>query len=213
MKSNFDYCLPKFLRHEGGYVDHPRDPGGATNMGVTIANFRRYVKRNGTKADLRRITREQVAKVFKAHYWDKVKGDALPSGVDYAVADFAINSGPSRAAKYLQAVVGVKQDGKIGPATLTAVDAMDPATIVKRLCANRLAFMKRLRIWSTFGRGWKRRVDEVRRESLKMIKTRQKIEPAKRQKVTEESKPKIQPSKTLLDVIIVLFKAIFGGKK
>ena len=213
MADNFMYCLPKFLRHEGGYVDHPRDPGGATNMGVTIANFRRYVKRNGTKADLRRITREQVAKVFKAHYWDKVKGDALPSGVDYAVADFAINSGPRRAAKYLQAVVGVKQDGKIGPATLTAVDAMNPATIVKRLCANRLAFMKRLRIWSTFRRGWKRRVDEVRRESLKMIKSRPALPSNKRSKITPESKPKIQPNRTLLDVIIDVIAAIFGGKK
>lgn len=169
MLENFNRALPKFLAHEGGFVNHPNDPGGATNMGVTIANFRRYVKRGGTVDDLKNITKEQVATVFKRHYWDKVRGDDLPSGVDYCVADFAINSGPSRAAKYLQWAVGVTQDGVIGPKTLAAVNKADARAIIKFVCDERLAFMKRIknrktgkRLWDTFGKGWQRRVDEVR---------------------------------------------------
>lgn len=165
MRENFKRAMPKFLAHEGGYVNHPNDPGGATNMGVTIANYRRYVKRNGTVSDLKNITKEEVATVFKRHYWDKVKGDDLPSGVDYCVADFAINSGPSRAAKYLQKAVGVAQDGVIGPKTLAAVNKADPRKVINTICDERLAFMKRIKggsLWKTFGKGWQRRVDEVR---------------------------------------------------
>lgn len=165
MESNFKKALPKFLAHEGGFVNHPSDPGGATNMGVTIANYRRYVKRGGTVADLKNITKEQVATVFKRHYWDKVKADDLPSGVDYCVADFAINSGPSRAAKYLQKAVGAAQDGVIGPKTLAAVSDADPRKVINTVCDERLAFMKRIKggqLWKTFGKGWSRRVSDVR---------------------------------------------------
>lgn len=180
MDRNFERALPLFLKHEGGFVNHPDDPGGATNKGVTIGTYRRYINRNGTVADLRRITDAQVAKVYKRQYWDRVKGDNLPSGVDYAVADFAINSGPSRAAKYLQGVVGVAQDGKIGPQTLAAVRKMTPVNIIKRLCANRLAFMKRIRggtLWRTFGRGWQRRVDDVERVALRWAEERPQSAP------------------------------------
>ena len=98
-------------------------------------------------------------------------GDELPSGLNYAVFDFGVNSGPSRAAKYLQALVGVSQDGKIGPQTIGAVWSKDPSDLINRLCDNRLGFMKRIRggkLWKTFGRGWSRRVSEVRSKSLKM---------------------------------------------
>src|SRR5690606_33792979 len=120
MDRNFKRALSLVLKHEGGWADHPSDPGGATMKGVTIGTFRRYVKPNATKDDLRRITDEQVATVYRKHYWNAVRADDLPAGADYAVFDFAVNSGPSRAAKYLQAVLGVAQDGKIGPQTLAA---------------------------------------------------------------------------------------------
>ncbi len=168
--NNFDRAISLFLKHEGGYVDHPRDPGGATNKGITLRTFRRFIKPNGTKSDLKNLTTEQAAVVYKRQYWDAVLGDWLPDGVDYAVVDFAINSGPGRAAKYLQRVVGVTQDGRIGPQTLAAVRAKDPQEIVRDLCAARLAFMKRIqggRLWQTFGRGWQRRVDNVRKTALR----------------------------------------------
>src|SRR5690554_5603848 len=115
MEANFREALPLVLKHEGGFVNHPSDPGGATNKGITIENYRRYVKKNGTVADLKAITDEEVAKVYKLFYWDAVKGDDLPGGVDYAVFDFAVNGGPGRAIKFLQRIAGVTQDGAIGP--------------------------------------------------------------------------------------------------
>lgn len=169
MHSNAKASIEKILRHEGGFVDHPDDPGGATNKGITIATFRRYIKPNGTVADLRALTTEQAVMVYKRQYWDRVSADDLPSGVDYAVADFAVNSGPARAAKYLQAIVGVFQDGTIGPTTLAAVRRMDALLVINRLCDDRLAFMKRIqggKLWNTFGRGWGRRVAEVRAVSI-----------------------------------------------
>jgi len=164
--SNFQRALSRVLKHEGGYVDHPKDPGGATNKGVTIATFRRYVKPNGTKADLRAITGEQVATVYYKHYWAAVHGAELPAGVDYAVFDLAVNSGPSRAARFLQRVVGVAQDGRIGPATLAAVRKTDATELIARLCDARLTWLKTLKTWPTFGKGWERRVTDVRHDAI-----------------------------------------------
>lgn len=168
MDRNFARALTLVLRHEGGFVNHPNDPGGATNKGVTLATFRRYVKPNGTIEDLKRITDEQVATVYRRHYWDAVLGAELPDGVDYAVFDFAVNSGVSRAARYLQAVVGATQDGVIGPATIKAARSAGPTEVIQDLCDRRLAFLKGLKTWPTFGRGWSSRVAEVRAEALKM---------------------------------------------
>lgn len=168
MDRNFARALKLVLRHEGGFVNHPDDPGGATNKGVTIGTFRRYVNPKGTVEDVKRITDEQVATVYRRHYWDAVLGAELPDGVDYAVFDFAVNSGVSRAARYLQAVVGTTQDGVIGPATIRAVRGVASAKIVQELCDRRLAFLKGLKTWPTFGKGWSNRVAEVRAEALKM---------------------------------------------
>jgi lysozyme family protein len=172
MKHNADMAIRKILEDEGGYVNHPDDPGGATNKGITIATFRRYIKRDGTIADLKALTTQQAVDVYKAQYWDAVRADDLPSGVDYTVADFAVNSGPSRAAKYLQAALGVTQDGAIGPQTIAAAQAADPKALIRKINADRLAFMKRIqggKLWKTFGRGWQRRVDAVQSTSLALV--------------------------------------------
>lgn len=178
MDRNFKSCLTEVLKHEGGWSDHPNDPGGATMKGVTLANFRKFVKPNATKDDLRKITDAQIQTVYRRFYWDAVNGAELPDGIDMAVFDFAVNSGPSRAAQYLQKVVGVNQDGKIGPATIKACRDILPAGVINRLCDDRLAFMKRAKgsagaskgklLWPTFGKGWQRRVDGVRSFSLKL---------------------------------------------
>lgn len=170
MDRNFERALSLVLRHEGGFVDHPSDPGGATNKGITIATMRRYVNRHATVDDLKRITGAQVAKVYRKHYWDKVKADDLPSGLDYAAFDFAVNSGPTRSAKFLQRVLGVKRDGVIGPVTLAAARSRDVTAAINQLCDDRMDFLQRLRIWPTFKNGWTRRVAEVRSVSLDMAK-------------------------------------------
>lgn len=168
MDRNFARSLALVLKSEGDWSDHPSDPGGATMKGVTLANFRRYVKADATKNDLRHITDAQVATVYRRFYWDAVAGAELPDGVDYATFDFAVNSGPSRAAKYLQGVLGTVQDGRIGPATVKAAGARPAAHTVNALCDARLAFLKRLGTWPTFGKGWNSRVSSVRAASLAM---------------------------------------------
>ncbi|MGY2995441.1 glycoside hydrolase family 108 protein [Mesorhizobium sp. URHB0026] len=168
MDRNFARALALVLKSEGGWSDNPKDPGGATMNGVTLANFRRYVQANGTKDDLRHITDEQLATCYKRFYWDAVNASALPDGVDYAVFDFAVNSGPGRAAKYLQMTVGAPQDGQIGSATLQALKARPTSAIINSLCDLRLAFLKRLPTWDTFGKGWSDRVRSVRLAALLM---------------------------------------------
>lgn len=159
-------CIPRILKHEGGYVNHPNDPGGPTNKGITLATFRRYLKRNGTIDDLKALTTEQATAVYKAQYWDAVSADLLPVGVDYAVADYAVNSGPARAAKVLQGVLGVAQDGKIGPATLRAANAVDPRATIDDITAERMTFLRRLKTWPTFGKGWTARVNGVHADAM-----------------------------------------------
>lgn len=169
MQHNFARSLALVLAHEGGYSNHPKDPGSHTNKGITIATFRKWVKRNGTVEDLKNISNADVAKIYRKHYWDQVRGDDLPSGVDYAVFDYAVNSGPRRAIKALQSVIGAKVDGIIGPETMGQVSAMGAATIVGKLCDERMAFLQRLEIWPTFKNGWTSRVAGVREDAMHMI--------------------------------------------
>ncbi|RWH41180.1 MAG: hypothetical protein E5X22_03355 [Mesorhizobium sp.] len=173
MDRNFAGSLALVLKSEGGWSDNAADPGGATMKGVTLANFRRFVKADATKADLKKISDEQVATVYRRFYWDAVAGAELPDGVDYAVFDFAVNSGPSRAAKYLQAACGVcvVQDGRIGPATLAAVRAKPAGVLIDTICNARLKFLERLPTWPTFGKGWQRRVVAVRIQAMLMTTT------------------------------------------
>lgn len=206
MNKNFQQALEKVLKHEGGFVNHPADPGGATNKGITLATYRRYIKKNGTVDDLKTLTIEQAGKVYKAQYWDKVRGDDLPSGLDYAVFDFAVNSGPAKAAKELQKALGVTQDGIIGPITLEAARAANTKFLIDRLCDNRLAFLKRLKTWPTFGKGWDRRVAEVRATSKLMVE-------APRAVPTPQPRPEVPANNSLLRSIMTILKLIFGGKK
>lgn len=169
MQENFEEALRAVLVHEGGYVNHPKDPGGATNKGITHRTYAAWLRMNGKpQKNVRDITSAEVAAIYREQYWNAIYGDQLPSGVDYAVFDFAVNSGPSRAAKFLQRVVGVADDGFIGQETLAATHALSAREVVKDLCAARLAWLKRLSHWSTFGRGWERRVNEVKAKGMRL---------------------------------------------
>ncbi len=169
MDGNFDRALAEVLKHEGGFVNHPDDPGGATNRGITIAVYRKWIDKDGTANDLKKISTAVVAHIYRKHYWNAVRGDDLPPGVDYAVFDFAVNSGVSRASKFLQAILKVPQDGKIGPVTIAAVNDGVPDALINQYCDRRLAFLKALRTWATFGRGWGKRVADVRAVALRMV--------------------------------------------
>lgn len=168
MQNNFLQCLAFVLKSEGGYVNHPADPGGRTNLGVTQKVWEEWVGHPVTEADMRALSPNDVAPMYKAKYWDLVKGDMLPSGVDYAVFDVAVNSGVGRAAKLLQRAAGVAPDGAIGPATLAAVAECDPKELTFSICRARQSFLESLPTFATFGKGWTRRVSEVQSAALAM---------------------------------------------
>ena len=169
MKDNFQKALAAVLVHEGGFVNHPQDPGGMTNLGCTKTVWEEHCGHPVDEKAMRALTPADVAPLYKRKYWDKVQGDELPSGVDYLVFDAAINSGPGRAAKWLQACVGVEPDGGIGPKTLAAVRACNPKQLVEDYTKRRLSFLMDLPTWDTFGRGWTRRVNEVEDVGLKLL--------------------------------------------
>lgn len=169
MRENLETALKHVLVHEGGFVNHPKDPGGATNRGVTQRVYDAYRDRQGqSRRSVRAITAEEVADIYKRQYWDAIRGDDLPSGLDYAVFDYAVNSGPRRAAQDLQRELGVAVDGVIGNVTLAGVAKADVYDLIDRLCARRMRFLKGLKHWRTFGKGWTRRVTDVAEIAMAM---------------------------------------------
>ena len=169
MKSNYDKCLETILHHEGGYVNHPKDPGGETNLGVTK---RVYQEHGGTK-DMKDLLVEDVAPIYKKGYWDKMKGDDLPGGLDLCVFDFGVNAGPGRAAKFLQSMIGTTVDGGIGPNTLAKVEEYvrenGEHETVKKYQEMRQKYYEQLSTFATFGKGWTRRVEETTKLALDII--------------------------------------------
>ena len=168
MKDNFDTSLEMLLKHEGGFVDHPKDPGGMTNLGVTKAVYEKVMGREVTEQEMRDLTAEDVGPIYKALYWDKCSCDTLPPGVDWAVFDWAVNSGPSRASKALQRAVGASPDGAIGPKTLAQVQNTQPHEIIEMMTQEREIFYRALSTFDTFGKGWLRRNNETREAALEM---------------------------------------------
>ena len=169
VQDNFEQCLALVLKHEGGFVNHPKDPGGMTNLGVTKRVWEEWVGHPVDEAAMRALGPQDVAPLYKKNYWDKIRGDDLPSGVDYACFDLAVNSGVGRAAKFLQQAVGVSADGVIGPATLDAVEKANPRDLATEICDLRLNFLQSLPTFATFGKGWSRRVSEVEESAFKMV--------------------------------------------
>lgn len=171
-KERFARSLTALLRHEGGYVDHPRDPGGATNLGITLGTARAWrldIDGDGDvdKADVRLLTPETAAPVYRQGYWLKCRCDQLPAGVDYMIFDLAVNSGTSRAIRYLQRAAGVTEDGLIGPVTLAAVGRVGALELVERLGDLREVFFRSLKTFPVFGRGWMRRLAEVEATAIR----------------------------------------------
>lgn len=169
MKQNYDAALAAVLRSEGGYSNDPRDPGGATNKGVTQAVYDDYRRKLGSPSrSVKLITPAEIAGIYKNRYWDAVRGDDLPAGVDYAVFDLAVNSGVSRASRFLQDVSCVNADGNIGPVTIAAT-THNPKHIVEALMDKRLNFLRTLGTFDHFGKGWTNRCNEVRARALEMV--------------------------------------------
>lgn len=162
MRSNFTPSLALVLQHEGGFVDHPKDPGGATNKGVTQRVYDDWRESQRLpKRSVAQINGYEVGAIYRNLYWDACRCDDLPAGVDYCIFDFAVNSGRDRAARYLQRAMLILEDGHIGPVTIEAANEWSAPALIDKVCALRLDFLKHLKIFDTFGRGWTRRVEEV----------------------------------------------------
>lgn len=170
-QANFEICLEHVFRFEGGYVDHPLDPGGATKYGITRATLSRWRGRPVAKAEVMALTRADAAAIYRANYWDAVAGDELPAGLDLALFDYAVNSGPGRAIRTLQALHGVRADGIIGPVTRAAIAGAPVPVQIRTLCRARRGFLGRLPTWATFGRGWSNRVAMVEKAALALAAT------------------------------------------
>ena len=168
MKNNFDKCLHMLLEHEGGYVNNVHDKGGMTNLGVTKRVYDKWIDRESTEQEMRDLTPDDVAPIYKKNYWDRVKADQLPSGLDWACFDWAVNSGSGRPAKAVQRAVGATQDGAIGNQTLGLVAEKDPKFIIDYVYTVRQAFYESLDDYKHFGRGWSRRNTETLHQAMKM---------------------------------------------
>lgn len=201
----FDICLAETLRWESGepqipggairkgkwsYADDPHDPGGPTMVGVIQRVYDAWRRNQGlAPRPVRGIEDHEVRAIYRDQYWSPVRGDDLPAGVDLCVFDFAVNSGVGRAIRYLQRAVGVTPDGHLGEATMAAVRATDPVTLVGRLMADRTQFVRGIRHYWRFGKGWERRLAGIGREALAMAAPGGRALP-----VTEVATPSIEPA-------------------
>lgn len=166
--ANFNTIMAHEFAFEGGYVDHPKDPGGATNMGITIGALSDFLGRPASKAEVKALTKAQAAEIFRGRYWNHIRGDDLPGGVDLMTMDGAVNSGVSRGVRWLQSAIGVAQDGRAGPQTIATARAANAPQTVRKMAKARMSFLQGLRTWNTFGRGWSVRVAKTEALALKL---------------------------------------------
>jgi lysozyme family protein len=169
MRENFGVAFNSMIKHEGGFVNHPKDPGGMTNLGVTKKVWDDWTGGNADEQEMRSLTPDKVAPLYKKRYWDAIKGDDLPSGIDLCVFDCAVNSGVSRAVRILQRILGVKDDGVIGPVTISAVTAIPVDDLIERYSEERQDFLESLPTFSVFGKGWTTRVSQVETQSKAIV--------------------------------------------
>lgn len=169
-QNNFANCLAFTLKEEGGYSNDPHDPGGATMEGVTQAEYDAWRVAHGqSKQPVRQIAEDEMKAIYLAQYWNQVRGDTLPAGVDLTEFDYGVNSGPTTAVEALQQALGVAVDGHFGVLTADALSTADPATLIKKITDERLTFLKALRNFKYFGTGWTRRVARIEAESIAMV--------------------------------------------
>ena len=177
MNENFEQSFNLVIKSEGGFTNDQRDSGnhlpdgrqGSTMLGCTQANWEAYVGHKVTQDDMKKLTKEDVKPLYKKNYWDAVSGDLLPSGLDYAAFDFAINAGPGASRKMIQRALGVVADGSIGPNTLAAIQKADAKELMHKFSDAKTAFYKSLGNFNVYGAGWLRRVAEVQTVADKMI--------------------------------------------
>jgi len=168
MIGNFKECLDLVLKAEGGWVNHPSDPGGETNLGVTKRVWEEYI--GHTVESLKKLTKEDVAPLYELKYWRPCYGEVLPRGLDFVVFSMGVNAGPGRSVKLLQSSIGCVPDGVIGPATRGLISDSNSATLIAKFSESRREYYRSLKNFPIFGKGWLNRVDSEEAEALQMTK-------------------------------------------
>jgi len=177
---SYEPSLARLLAHEGGYTNHRDDPGGPTNFGITIVDYRRYAKSDATAADVRAMAVDEAKAIYRKRYWDAQRCDDLPAGVDYAVFDYGVNSGIGRSGKVLRRMLHFADDSSVvTDAVIAAARTADARAVVSAICDERLRFLKSLKTWDVFGKGWGRRVGEVKAVALEMATSSAVAQPPK----------------------------------
>ena len=166
----FKKCLELVLKSEGGYVDHPSDPGGRTNLGVTQKVWEEWVGHPVTEKEMRALTPEKVAPMYEMKYWRTSYCEKLPQGLNLLVFSMAVNSGSGRAVKLLQRCLGLVEDGIIGARTMAKIQECRVADLIDRYSATRKEFYEGLKLFPVFGKGWLNRVEKERLEALELIR-------------------------------------------
>lgn len=168
-QSSYDQSLRRLLVHEGGYTNDPADPGGPTNFGITIYDYRKYVKADATAADVRAMSLGGAKAIYRTKYWDAQRCDELPAGVDYAVFDYGVNSGIGRSGKVFRRLLKLSDaTSVIDETVIAAAKVLDAKRLVSDICEERLRFLQSLSTWKVFGAGWGRRVAEVKSVAFAM---------------------------------------------
>jgi len=170
MANNFQECLVKVLKHEGGFVNHPKDPGGMTNLGVTKKVWEEWVGHEVDEKAMRELTPALVGLMYEMKYWRTSYCEILPRGLDLLVFTMAVNSGSGRSVKLLQDAIGVVADGVIGPNTMAKINEANVETMIDKFSEARTSFYKGLKTFSVFGKGWLSRTESERLEALEMAK-------------------------------------------
>jgi len=178
VSSTYPEAINRLLKHEGGYSNHPSDPGGPTNFGITIGDYRRYIKSAATADDVKRMKVEQAKEIYRTKYWKPQKGDELAPGVDYSVFDYGVNSGTGRSGKVLRRVCGLPSNTSvITPEVIAAANKRDAVMLTVAINEERLRFLRGLKTWPVFGTGWNRRVAEVRAYSIGLASGKKVLQP------------------------------------
>ena len=217
-RHRFEDCLAVILEEEGGYADMPGDPGGATNMGITRATLAAWRGHAVSKDEVISLERDEAAAIYRKNYWEAICGDELPVGLDLALFDDAVNSGPRQALRDLQRALDVAADGVIGPVTRAALEAQSPVEVIAALGAARRARLQALPNFSRFGRGWTRRIQRIEKLARQIAKS---ASPSRRTPTTSKgtsmsttTTPETKPfwaSQTIWSSIAVIGSSIAGG--
>lgn len=208
MKDNYELAETRVLASEGGYTNDPRDPGGPTNWGITIYDARMYWKHNATSVDVKKMPRAVAEDIYRKKYWNALDCDDLPDGLDYCVFDYGVNSGIARAGRVLRKLIGVSTaDWHVTPEVVSAVNRRDIKMLIEEVSDERLNFLRHLRTWDHFGRGWNARVASVRSASLQMDAKAEVTHPV----VQSVAKGADHPSQMFAHLAIESWQAVRGA--